>query len=123
MDGRPVTSQVSPAGVPPGSPGTLIEVPLAECLDPGESVRAELGFRLTLGEGADERVGFSPETQTAWFGSGFPLLAWSRGRGWARNPAVPMNGETAASEDFMLSALSVTAPTDYRVMGTGGGGQ
>jgi hypothetical protein len=30
-----------------------------------------------------------------------------------------MNGETAASEDFALGALSVTAPTDYRVMGTG----
>ncbi len=30
-----------------------------------------------------------------------------------------MNGETAASEDFVLSRLSVTAPTDYRVMGTG----
>lgn len=119
VDGRPVTSQVIPAGAPPGAPGTLIEVPLAPCLDPGEPVRAELGFRLVLGADADERVGYSPGTQTAWFGSGFPLLAWIRGSGWARDPAVPMNGETAASEDFVLSALSVTAPTGYRVMGTG----
>ncbi len=119
VDGRPVTSQVIDAGAPPGSPGTLIEVPLTECLDPGESVRAELGFRLTLGANADERVGYSPDTQTAWFGSGFPLLAWVRGSGWARDPAVPMNGETVTSEDFVLAALSVTAPTDYQVVGTG----
>lgn len=119
VDGRPVTSQVIAAGAPPDAPGTLIEVPLAECLDPGESVRAELGFQLVLGADADERVGHSPGTQTAWFGSGFPLLAWVRGSGWARDPAVPMNGETATSEDFMLAALSVTAPTEYRVIGTG----
>lgn len=119
VDGRPVTSQVIAAGAPPDAPGTLIEVPLAECLDPGESVRAELGFRLVLGADADERVGYSPDTQTAWFGSGFPLLAWVRGSGWARDPAVPMYGETATSEDFALNNLTVTAPTDYRVMGTG----
>jgi hypothetical protein len=119
--GRPVTSQVIAAGAPPDAPGTLIEVPLPACLEPGESVRAELGFRLVLGADADERVGYSPDTQTAWFGSGFPLLAWVRGSGWARDPAVPMNGETATSEDFMLAALAVTAPTGYQVIGTGVG--
>ncbi|MDQ4009873.1 MAG: hypothetical protein M3228_04075 [Actinomycetota bacterium] len=30
-----------------------------------------------------------------------------------------MNGETATSEDFMLAALLVTAPTEYQVIGTG----
>ncbi len=119
VDGRPVTSEVINAGAPPGSPGTLIQLPLARCLDPGQSVRAELEFQLTMGADADERIGYSPGTQTAWFGSGFPLLAWIRGSGWARDPAVPMNGETAASEDFVLSDLSVTAPSDYQVMGTG----
>lgn len=119
VDGRPVTSEVIPAGSPPGSPGTLIQLPLARCLDPGQSVRADLEFRLTIGADADERVGYSADTRTAWFGSAFPLLAWIRGSGWARDPAVPMNGETAASEDFALSGLSVTAPTDYQVMGTG----
>jgi hypothetical protein len=43
VDGRPVTSEISPAGSPPGSPGTLIQLPLARCLEPGQSVRAELG--------------------------------------------------------------------------------
>jgi hypothetical protein len=116
--GRPVTPQVTAAGAPDGAPGTLIQVRLPGCLAAGQSVRADLGFRLTLGADADERVGYSPKTQTAWFGSGFPLLAWIRGRGWAEDPAVPMNGETAASEDFALS-LSVTAPNELLVQGTG----
>jgi hypothetical protein len=50
-------------------------VPLTDCPDPGESVRAELEFQLVLGANADERVGHSPGTQTAWFGSGFAALA------------------------------------------------
>lgn len=119
VDGRQVAGQVSAAGALPGAPGTLIQLPLPQCLEPGRSVRADLGFRLVLGENADERVGVNPETQTAWFGSGFPLPAWIRGQGWARDPAVPMNGETAASEDFTLADLSVTAPANYRVVGTG----
>jgi hypothetical protein len=73
-DGRPVASQLIAAGAPSDAPGTLIEVPLIECLDPGESVRAELEFQLVLGANADERIGHSPGTQTAWLGSGFPLL-------------------------------------------------
>ena len=116
--GRQVTPQVVAAGAPDGAPGTLIQLPLPGCLAAGQSVRADLGFRLTLGADADERVGHSPKTATAWFGSGYPLLAWIRGQGWAKDPAVPMNGETAASEDFALS-LSVTAPTDLQVLGTG----
>jgi peptidase M1-like protein len=117
--GRAVTPQVIAAGAPDGAPGTLIQVPLPSCLAAGQSVQADLGFRLTLGPNADERVGHSVRTETAWFGSAFPLLAWIRGQGWARDPAVPMNGETAASEDFALSALSVTAPNDFQVQGTG----
>ncbi|MDQ4009874.1 MAG: hypothetical protein M3228_04080 [Actinomycetota bacterium] len=89
VDGSPVTSQVIAAGAPPDAPGTLIEVPLAECLGPGESVRAEVGFRLVLGADADERVGHSPGTQTAWLGSGLPLLAWVRGSGWAPRSGGP----------------------------------
>jgi len=117
--GRPVAPQVLAAGAPAGAPGTLIRLPLPSCLAAGQSIEANLGFRLTLGADADERVGYSAKTQTAWFGSGFPLLSWIRGQGWVRDPAVPMNGETAASEDFMLSALSVTAPSAMRVQGTG----
>ncbi|GAA5142133.1 M1 family aminopeptidase [Pseudonocardia adelaidensis] len=119
VEGRPATPQVTAAGAPDGAPGTLITVPLRDCLAAGQTTHAELDFRLILGADANERVGHSPETRTAWFGSGFPLLSWIRGSGWARDPAVPMNGETAASEDFMLSDLSVTAPSDDKVLGPG----
>ncbi|MET7996739.1 M1 family aminopeptidase [Amycolatopsis sp. NPDC005232] len=119
VEGQPTTPQVTAAGAPDGALGTLITIPLRDCLAAGQTTHAELDFRLTLGAHADERVGYSPESRTAWFGSGFPLLSWIRGSGWARDRAVPMNGETAASEDFMLSDLSITAPNDYKVLGPG----
>jgi hypothetical protein len=119
VEGRPTTPVVTAAGAPAGAPGTLITIPLQDCLAAGQTAHAELAFQLTLGANADERVGYSPKTRTAWFGSGFPLLSWIRGSGWARDPAVAMNGETAASEDFMLSDLSVTAPSEYKVLGPG----
>jgi Peptidase family M1 domain len=119
VEGHPTTPQVTAAGAPDGAPGTLITIPLPGCLAAGQTTHADLDFQLTLGANADERVGYSPETQTAWFGSGFPLLSWIRGSGWARDPAVAMNGETAASEDFMLTSLSVTAPSGYKVLGPG----
>jgi hypothetical protein len=119
VDGRPVVPRVLPAGSPSDASGTLVELPLPECVEPGRSVRADLDFRLVLGANADERVGYNPDSATAWFGSAFPLLAWVRGQGWVRDPAVDMNGETATSEDFTLAALTVTAVTADRVVGTG----
>ena len=82
-------------------------------------VRAELGFTVRLGADADERLGTSPATGTAWFGSAFPMLAWVRGQGWVRDDAVRIPGETAVSEDFRLDALRVTAPEGAAVSGVG----
>ena len=119
VDGRPVVPRVLPAGSPANAPGTLVELPLPACLEPGQSVRADMDFQLVLGVNADERVGSNPDSATAWFGTGFPLLAWTRGQGWVRDPAVDMNGETVTSEDFTLATLNITAPTHDRVLGTG----
>lgn len=119
VQGRPTTPVVRPAGAPPGAPGTLVELPLPACVAAGQSVRAELGFTLRLGTDADERLGASPATGTAWFGSGFPLLAWVRGQGWVRDDAVSIPSETATSEDFRLDALHVVAPVGAAVSGTG----
>jgi hypothetical protein len=119
VQGRPTPPVVRPAGAGVGVPGTLIELPLPACVAAGEPVRAELGFGLRLGENADERLGTSPGTGTAWFGSGFPLLAWVRGQGWVRDDAVAIPGETAVSEDFRLDALRVTAPAGAAVSGVG----
>lgn len=119
INGRTVQPQMQAAGATAGSRGTLISIPLGQCLAPGQSVTADLSFTLTLGENADERIGVSTDTDTAWAGTGFPLLAWVRGRGWVRDPAVPINGESVTSEDFMLKELAVTAPSRFSVAGTG----
>jgi hypothetical protein len=120
VDGRDATFLDVVAGAPESAPaGTLLEIPLADCLQEGESVTVELEFDLSLGEEVNERVGTSSEAEVAWFATAFPLLAWERGSGWQRGPAVPVNGETAVSEDFLLDSLEVAAPSEYAVLGTG----
>ncbi|PVZ07653.1 M1 family metallopeptidase [Actinomycetospora cinnamomea] len=119
VDGRPVAPVVRRAGAAENAPGTLVELPLPACVPAGTTVRAELAFTLRLGEDADERLGTSPSTRTAWWGSGYPLLAWVRGEGWAREDAVDIAGETATSEDFRLASLRVTTPNGVEVAGTG----
>ncbi|MGY1609813.1 MULTISPECIES: M1 family aminopeptidase [unclassified Geodermatophilus] len=119
VDGRDAGFRDVAAGAPAGTPGTLVEVPLEECLSAGETVTADLSFDVVLGEEVNERVGTSSEAEAAWFATAFPLLAWERGRGWERGPAVPVAGETAVSEDFRLRSLEVVAPSGYGVLGTG----
>jgi hypothetical protein len=119
VDGRPVAPVIRPAGAAENAPGTLVELPLPACVPAGATVRAELTFTLTLGEDADERLGTSPSTRTAWWGSGYPLLAWVRGEGWAREDAVDIAGETATSEQFRLASMQVTVPSGVEVAGTG----
>jgi hypothetical protein len=120
VDGRDAAFLDVAAGAPEGAPaGTLVEVPLADCVSAGETVTAELTFDLVLGERVNERVGTSSDAEVAWFATAFPLLAWERGRGWERGPAVPVIGETAVSEDFLLDSMEVVAPSGYEVLGTG----
>src|SRR5918998_448124 len=120
VDGRDAAFLDIAAGAPEDAPaGTLVEVPLADCVSAGETVTAELTFDLVLGEEVNERVGTSSDAEVAWFATAFPLLAWERGRGWERGPAVPVIGETAVSEDFLLDSLEVVAPSGYEVLGTG----
>ena len=119
VDGAEVVPTVTSAGAPADLPGTLVELPLSPCVDAGTAVTADLTFTLTLGRRTDERVGFAPGEQMAWFATAFPLLAWERGRGWATDPAVAVVGEMATSETFELRSLEVTAPSGYDVLGTG----
>lgn len=119
VGGKPVTPQVETAGAPKGVPGTLIRVPLAGCLKPGQQVTADLDFTLTLGPDGDERASYSSEDKTAWLATAFPLLAWERGRGWATEPAVNLFGEMTTSEEFDLESLLVIAPSSDEVLGTG----
>lgn len=119
VDGAPVGVAPDADGAPPGAPATLVSVALPRCINPGQSVRAELDYRLRLGVDANDRVAVSPGTGTAWFGSGFPLLAWVRGRGWARDPAVPAYGESAVSEVMNLRSLQVSTPAGMAVLAPG----
>lgn len=120
VDGEPAEMRDLPAGASDGAPaGTLLEVPLAECAEPGEAITVELEFEVELGPDVNERVGTSTEADVAWFATAFPLLAWERGRGWDRNPAVAVAGEMAVSEDFELVSLEVVADSGYEVLGTG----
>ncbi|MGY1748713.1 M1 family aminopeptidase [Modestobacter sp. SYSU DS0511] len=120
VDGEPAEVRDVPAGAPDGAPaGTLLEVPLAECAEPGEQVTVELEFDVELGTDVNERVGTSSEADVAWFATAFPLLSWERGRGWDRNPAVAVAGEMAVSEDFELASLEVVADAGHEVLGTG----
>jgi Peptidase family M1 domain len=119
VDGRPVGPQVQSAGAPSGAPGTLVVLPLPVCVPAATAITANLTFRLTLASGGGERVGHSAEQRTAWLGTAFPLLAWVRGQGWVRDPAVDMDGETVTSEEFRLRALRVTADDGLVVTATG----
>ncbi|MFR9806970.1 M1 family aminopeptidase [Pseudonocardia sp. RS010] len=97
---------------------TLVTLPLPGCVPAGTAVTADLSFRLTLGEDSGERLGYSPDTGTAWFGTAFPLLAWVNGEGWVRDPAADIFGETVTSEDAELT-LAVTAAEGQAVVATG----
>ncbi|MCZ2839799.1 M1 family aminopeptidase [Modestobacter sp. VKM Ac-2985] len=120
VDGEPAEARDVPAGAPESAPaGTLLEVPLAECAEPGDEITVDLEFEVELGPDVNERVGTSTDVDAAWFATAFPLLAWERGRGWDRGPAVAVAGEMAVSEDFELASLEVVADSRYEVLGTG----
>ncbi len=97
--------------------GTLISVPLGRRAPAGQTITADLTFRLVLPRPHFERWGSSGGT--AWWGSGHPLLAWERGRGWQRQPAVRFPSEAAVSEAADTD-VTVTTPGGDTVLMTGG---
>ncbi len=117
VDGKPVRPRVAAAGAPVSTQGSLVRLPLRRCLTPGQSVTAHLEFVLHLALGSAERVGRAEAL--AWFGTGFPVLAWQRGSGWATNPVVDQIGEMVSSEELRLRSLEVVVPETYEVLGTG----
>lgn len=97
--------------------GTLERLRLASTVPAGTMVMATLDFRLRLPVGANERWGTRPSV--SWWGSGFPLLAWEKGVGWAEEPATALFAEAATSEEFRLDSLTVDVPAGDTVMATG----
>ena len=96
---------------------TLLRIPLAGTAPAGRPVIIELGWRLQLPTGANDRLGVRGET--AWFGSGLPLLAWVRGQGWATDAETANFAESATSEVAELRSLSVTRAPGLTVLATG----
>ena len=97
-------------------PGGLYVVDLDGELEAGESVEIELDFTLTLGQGTFDRVG--TDDGVSWWASGAPLLAWEPGSGWARDPFVPIIGETTTSPAADVD-ITVSAPEELTVLMTG----
>jgi hypothetical protein len=97
-------------------PGGLYRVALRRRLAAGDSTRVLLSFTLTLGAGSFDR--FGTDAGTSWWASGAPLLAWEPGVGWARDPFVGVQGETATSP-AADTAVSVSAPAALTVLMTG----
>jgi hypothetical protein len=107
VDGKPVTSRRS-------SP-TVLRVPARVAA--GTPVTVEVAFTLRLPTGINDRFGH--RGTTAWFGSGLPLLAWERGRGWALEPATSAFAEASTSEAMELTSLTVRRTKGLNVIATG----
>ncbi|MEP6696924.1 MAG: hypothetical protein ABJA34_08605 [Pseudonocardiales bacterium] len=103
-------------GGKPGTQGTLISAPLSHTAPAGEAVTADVTFTLVLPTPHFERWGSSGVT--AWWASGHPVLAWERGHGWQRQPAVQFPSEATVSE-AATTALTVTTPAGDTVLMTG----
>jgi hypothetical protein len=97
-------------------PGGLYVLQLDGELGAGDSTEVELDFTLSLGGSGFERLGSAEDV--SWWASGFPLLAWEPGVGWARDPFVGILGETATSP-VADTTITVSVPEDLTVLMTG----
>ncbi|MCW2607876.1 MAG: hypothetical protein JWO60_2569, partial [Frankiales bacterium] len=118
--GSVTVSRVAVAGVPrtvQRPAPTLLRVPLNGRTPAGRQVTVDVAFSLRLPVGADDRLGF--RSGVSWLGSGVPLLAWERGRGWATEPETRNFAEATTSEAMELRRLAVTRPAGQTVLATG----
>ena len=116
VTGASLPMTVESFGAGKGAPGTLVRLALGRTVPAGERVTAQLAFRLTLPEAAVDRYGF--DENASWWGSGHPLLAWQRGVGWVRDPAISILGEASTAEAASYG-VTVTAPERYTVLANG----
>jgi hypothetical protein len=107
IDGRVVASRRS-------SP-TVLRLPARVAA--GHAVTIDVAFTLRLPTGINDRFGH--RGTTAWFGSGLPVLAWERGRGWALEPATGAFAEASTSEAMELTSLTVRRAKGLKVIATG----
>ena len=107
VDGRAVSPRRTSA--------TVLRVPARVAA--GRPVTVDVAFTLRLPTGINDRYGH--RGTTAWFGSGLPLLAWERGRGWALEPPTSAFAEASTSEAMALDSLAVSRDAGLSVVGPG----
>ena len=95
---------------------TTLEVILDQPLRAGESIAASLPFTVTVPEGSESRVSRSGDS--LWLGSGFPILPWEPGVGWATDPPTAIYAEAAVSPvaDYRVA---ITVPEGFDVLASG----
>jgi Peptidase family M1 domain len=104
---------VSHVGDSDRNDGSLLELPLGRTSPAGTAVSADVAFTLALPDPRFERWGSTGET--AFWATGHPILAWERGVGWQREPAVPFASEATMSEAARYDT-TVVAPAAKTVL-------
>jgi aminopeptidase N len=105
--------RTEPGGGSAGRP-TFLRLALPKPVAKGQRVTADLSYVIRLPDADTDRWGHT--SQTAWWASAHPLLAWVRGEGWVTDDAVSLLGETAVSEVADYD-VDVTAPAGDTVLG------
>ncbi|MEO6715288.1 MAG: hypothetical protein ABIM89_17955 [Mycobacteriales bacterium] len=112
-----VSGAVQTTRLPANDGSTYVIVPLPRTVAAGSRLVIDVRFHVTLPRRGTDRIG--SDGQTAWWGSGHPLLAWERGVGWATDRAGTLWGERTTSEDALLRTLAVRTGVGDDVLATG----
>lgn len=96
-------------------PTTLV-FELDDRLPPGETVVAELRWRLDLPGAILDRI--SQNGDSIRLGSFFPILSWEGARGWATDPPTTTLAESSTSPTADFDVL-IDAPEELDVIATG----
>ena len=96
---------------------TLARLPMRNPGFKGLPVSVTADFTMTLPRGANERFGYEPGL--SWFGSGFPLLAYEPGKGWATDPPTHAFAEAATSPAMSVTTTVTVPQAGDQVVGPG----
>lgn len=117
--GSIVAGPVSLSGVPVDSTQpdpTTLEVLLDEPLPAGRSIEASLPFQVIVPPDTSARVSRSGDSLR--LGSGFPILAWEPGVGWATEAPTALYAE-AASSPTADYRVAIDVPDGFEVLASG----
>jgi hypothetical protein len=111
----PVEVNGVPVGASQPDPTTLV-VPLERPIESGETVTAAMAFNIVVPEGSESRV--SRTLGSLRLGTGFPILPWEPGVGWALDPPTILFAE-ATSSPVADYRVRIDVPEGFDVLATG----